>query len=228
MKQMLFVLTCASMLTYNLTGMQTSKSLLKDNSTQNCIHLMLHKNGLPESEMCIANQISVNPVLTLQGLSKETECDEPILRELFLRWNLPENLFVYLALHLRNDDPTCPLDAWDAFILDEKQEDQSEYEKTDIVSRTSDDISDTHSVLMLSQNEEDYANSDIKTQEDESSQQEKAYHHSLENAAIGQDDLIWQILQAKKDRADKRARDVYKKVHRIAQQQKADRAPHHR
>lgn len=228
MKQMLFVFMCASIFTYNLTGMQTGESLLKDKSTQNCIQLVLYKDGRPESEMCLAKQVAVDPALTLHELSEETECDEPTLKQLFLSWKLPANLFIYLTQHLHDYAPTCPLDAWDVLILDDEQEDQSEYDKTDIVSRASDDRSDTHSELMPAQNEENYENSDIDTQEAKAPQEEKAYYHTLESSANGQDDPTWQVLQGKRDRDYKRTRDVYKKACRIAHQKKADREPHHR
>ena len=226
MKNKLLVLICTSSLTYNLSGMQTSESLLKDNSTQNCIQLVLYKNGLPESEMCIAKQVSIDPTETLQELAQKTECDEPTLKQLFLLWKLPTNLFIYLVQHLHDYAPACPLDAWDVLILDD--ENQSEYDKTDIVSRASDDKSDTRSAPTLSEIEENYENSDTETQEVAAHQKEKAYYHTLDSSAIGQDDPTWQVLQGKKDHDYKRSRDVYKKVCRDAHQKKAARDPHHR
>ncbi len=223
MKQMLFVFTCANMFTYNLSGMQTSESLLKDNPTKNYIRLVLYKDGLPESEMCIAKQVSVDSTETLRELGQKSECDEPTLKQLFLSWKLPANLFIYLVQHLHDYDPSCPLAAWDVLILDD--ENQSEYDKTDIVSRISDDTSDAGSALMLSQNEEDYEKSDIGAQEDDVPQKEKAYYHTLDSSA-SQDDPTWQVLQGKKERDNKRSRDVYKKARRIAHQQKIDRVPH--
>lgn len=226
MKQMLFVLMCASMLTYNLTGMQTSKSLLKDKATQNCIRIVLYKDGLPESEMCIATQVSVDPTETLQELGQKTECDEPALKQLFLSWKLPANQFIYLVKHLHDYDPECPLDAWDVLIPDDKT--QSEYDETDRVSRESDDESDTNSILSLTETEEEYENNDIEAQEAQAPQKEKAYYHTLDSSASDQDDPLWQVLQGKKDHDYKRTRDVYKKARRIAHQKKADREPHHR